>query len=173
MKINAPVVTPLGTVKPTYCVPQNRDKFARAIQPHIKDALALGLPAILGIYRTAEVVFDLEKKLGVPIFEIPTMLISVPGMRLKEAFHQRLPGKGVQIFFQKRVLVVRPQTDGCFVLYIGNQTTEHTIRSSEMVLASGRFLGGGLHADRKGVRETILNHYGRFNGNKVKHRLIS
>ena len=228
MNINATVVTPLGTVKPTYCVPQNmwsgvevlekkipcllidiqglkgfsarqikavfqdrwpglrseriafpegdhlsemytermamylelpqnRDKFARTIQPHIKDAQALGMPAILGIYRTAEIVFDLEKKLGVPIFEIPTMLPSVPGMRLKEAFHQRLPGKGVQIFFQKRVLEVRPQPDGCFVLYIGNHTTEHTIRSSGIVLASGRFLGGGLHADRKGVRETIFN----------------
>jgi len=228
LKTNAMVVTPIGTVKPTYCVPQNmwpgveilgkknpcllidiqglkgfsarqiktvfqgrwpglrseriafpkvdhlkemytermamylelprnRDKLARTIQPHIKDAQAVGLPAILGINRTAEVVFDLEAKLGVPIFEIPTMPPSVPGMRLKEAFYQGLPRRGVQFFFQKRVLSVRPQLDGSFVLNIGNHSTEHKISSSGIVLASGRFLGGGLHADRKGVRETIFN----------------
>ncbi len=42
-------------------LPENREKFAQAVRPHIKDAQIVGLPAILGLYRTHEVVSDLEK----------------------------------------------------------------------------------------------------------------
>ena len=38
---------------------ENREKFAREVLPHIKDAQIVGMPAILGLYRTHEVVSDL------------------------------------------------------------------------------------------------------------------
>jgi glycerol-3-phosphate dehydrogenase subunit B len=138
-------------------LPQNREKLAQTVRPHIKAARTVGLPAILGLYRTKEVISDLENILGVPVFEIPTMPPSVPGLRLKEAFERQLRTQGINYFSQKEVLEVRPIDDGYFELSIGREKSEFSVQSRGVVLASGRFIGGGLHADRKRIRETIFD----------------
>ena len=152
-------------------VSQNREKLARAVRPHVKDAQAVGMPAILGLYRSNEVLADLEKVIEVPVFEIPTMPPCVPGLRLKEAFERGLRAKGVKYFSQKRVLEVNHSSEGDFELGIGNVTAEHTVQSKGVILASGRFIGGGLHADRKRIREAIFNLPVHQPGNRTEwHR---
>jgi len=136
---------------------RNREKLAGTLKPHIKDAQIIGLPAILGLYRTQEVVSDLQEMMGVPVFEIPTIPPSVPGLRLKEAFERGLRTKGVEYISQKRVLEVRQQVNGNFEIDIGRTNTEQTVRSRGIILASGRFIGGGLHADRIRIKETIFD----------------
>jgi glycerol-3-phosphate dehydrogenase subunit B len=138
-------------------LPQTREKFARLLKPLIKNVNAIGMPAIYGLYRTAEVFADLEKRIGIHAFEVSTMPPSIPGLRLKHVFEQNLPVKGVRLFLQNQVRQVHQESNGGFVLKVGNTHTEHTIRTRGVVLASGRFLGGGLHADRKRIRETIFN----------------
>ena len=135
----------------------NREKLARTLQPHIKDAQLVGLPAILGLYRTQEVVSDLQKMIGVPVFEIPTIPPSIPGLRLKEAFERGLRAQGVEYLSQQRVLAVRQPADGNFEIDMGRTTTELTVQSRGIILASGRFIGGGLHADRIRIQETIFD----------------
>ena len=62
-------------------------------------------------------------------------------------------------------------SEGDFELGIGNVTTEHTVQSKGVILASGRFIGGGLHADRKRIRETIFNLPVHQPGNRTEwHR---
>jgi glycerol-3-phosphate dehydrogenase subunit B len=136
---------------------ENREKFANEVLPHIKDAQIVGMPAILGLYRTQEVVPDLEELIGVPIFEIPTIPPSVPGLRLKEAFERGLRAKGVKYFSQNRVLSVRGNGDRDFELDIGRKMTEDTVQARGIILASGRFIGGGLYADRQRIKETIFD----------------
>ena len=51
---------------------------------------------------------------------------------------------------------VRRQGEG-FVLQIGDTSPEILIKTRGIVLASGRFLGKGLSADRKKIRESIFN----------------
>ena len=138
-------------------LPQTRDKFVRTLQPHIKEAQIIGLPAMLGLYRTQEVFTELQKTIGVPLFEIPTIPPSVPGLRLKDAFERGLRTKSVQYFSQRRVVAVRHRTDAGFEVDIGQNDAERTVRCRGVVLASGRFIGGGLHADRKRVRETVFD----------------
>ncbi|MGD9300561.1 MAG: glycerol-3-phosphate dehydrogenase subunit GlpB [Desulfobacterales bacterium] len=138
-------------------LPENREKFARKIQPYIKAAKMVGFPAILGLYRTEAVVSDLQKLLGMPIFEIPTIPPSVPGLRLKEAFERGLRTKGVEYLSLERVLEVRPQTDGSFEISIGRALSEHIVQARGIILASGRFIGGGLSADRKQIKEAIFD----------------
>ncbi len=136
---------------------KNREKLARTLRPHIKDAQLVGLPAILGLYRTPEVVSDLEKMIGVPVFEIPTIPPSVPGLRLKEAFERGLRAQGVEYLSQKRVLAVRQPADGNFEVDVGRTSAELTVSCRGIILASGRFIGGGLHADRIRIQETIFD----------------
>ena len=138
-------------------VVQNRERLAESIGPHLERAKIVGLPAILGINGSAEVMADLERRIGVPLFEIPTMPPSVAGLRLKEVFERHLPLKGVNLMSHRQVLRVRYERRGFFLLDIGDTEKKLSIRTRGVVLASGRFVGQGLHADRFGIRETLFN----------------
>jgi glycerol-3-phosphate dehydrogenase subunit B len=135
----------------------NRANLARTIRPYVKPAGVVGLPPILGIHRSQEVMSDLADRIGVPLFEIPTMPPSVAGLRLKETFEQHLPSAGVHLVSHKQVLKVRRSKGEIFVLEVGSTEKELTFRSQGVVLATGRFIGQGLHADRSKIRETLLN----------------
>ena len=137
--------------------PVIREKLAKVIRPLVNGRHAMGIPAILGIYQTQDIVTDLQEKIGVAIFEIPTMPPSITGLRIKNAFERRLPKMGVQLFTQKRVLGVKTVDSGKkFILNVGGQKTEQKILARGVILASGRFTGKGLHAERKQIRETIF-----------------
>jgi len=136
---------------------RNRERLARAVLPHLKAAQAVGMPAVLGMHRTDEIIEELQTRLGVNVFEIPTMPVSVPGLRLNEIFHRELPVRGVKQFAQDRVLEVRRERGGLFLLGIGTKEVQHIVRARGIILASGRFWGRGLYADRKRVREAIFD----------------
>ena len=138
-------------------IPSNREKLAEMIRPHLKDALVVGMPAIMGIENSVQAVSDLSERLDRPVFEIPTIPPSAPGIRLKETFERALPKMGVNQFIQKRVLRVKFLSDGCFRLNIGNIEMENTITARAVILATGRFFGGGLVADLNGIRESVMN----------------
>ena len=63
----------------------------------------------------------------------------------------------MKYFSQKRVLETRQPVNGNFELSIGRLNREHTVVCQGVILASGRFIGGGLHADRKRIQETIFD----------------
>ena len=141
-------------------IEENRIKLAEEIRPHLNNAKAVGMPAILGIYNTGKVVSHLENLLGADVFEIPTIPPSLPGIRMKEAFETQITQKSVRLFPQKRVLNVHRETDNRFILEIGDRATgktDHIIESNGIIMASGRFLGMGLHAGRKKIKETIFD----------------
>ena len=135
---------------------RNRAKLVRALKPHIHDAEALGLPAILGLYNPNQVISYLESELGLPIFEIFTMPPAISGMRLKAAFERGLRAGRLHYFAQKRVLEVRKEANQEFEVITGRTTAEQTVISRGVILATGRFIGGGLAADRRQIRETLL-----------------
>ena len=138
-------------------VKNNRIKLIQALGPHVKDAQAFGMPAILGMHRSQEIAQELEEGIGVPVFEIPTMPVSVPGLRLNDAFARHLSLKGIRHYSQSRVRKVIHKPNGSFVLSIGNKTMEYTVRAKGIILASGRFGGGGLYGDRQRIRESLFD----------------
>jgi glycerol-3-phosphate dehydrogenase subunit B len=135
----------------------HREKLAQRIRPEVKEAQLVGLPAVLGLYQSPKTVSDLEELIGVPVFEIPTMPPSIPGLRLKEAFERGLREKRPFYFSQKRVVEALQGMGGEFKIAIAGATGKQTILSQGIILATGRFIGGGLTADRKHVRETIFD----------------
>ncbi len=138
-------------------LPQNRERLVQEIRPHVKGVEAVGLPAVLGLTKSQEVLEDMEKSIGVPIFEIPTFSVSVPGMRLVEIFDRELRRKGVRQFAQDRVLKVTSGEDGSFIASAGNKKIQYKIKSKGIILATGRFWGRGLYADRKQVKESVFD----------------
>jgi len=137
-------------------ISQNRKDLADTLRPHLNNAHFLGMPAVFGMQDAHRIMSHIEKLVGVPMFEIPTMPPSIPGLRLKETFESNLSAKGIRRFFQKRVMGVQVDGKG-FIVQIGDTSPETLIKTKGVVLASGRFLGKGLSADRKQIREPIFN----------------
>jgi glycerol-3-phosphate dehydrogenase subunit B len=136
---------------------KTRRQLAAAIAPHLGSVRAVGVPAVLGIYRTMEILADLERSLEAPVFEIPTMVPAITGLRLREAFERRLPQLGVRTCYQQKVLEARVMPDNTFQFLVGAEAPELKVMARGAILASGRFLGKGLRADRFRIHETIFD----------------
>ncbi len=135
---------------------QNLKELIHYVKPFVKDAQYVGLPAVLGMSQTKRIMHEMEENMGVPVFEIPTLPSSVPGLRLNETFKNGLSKLGVERIFQQKVLSVNREK-GEFFLKIGHQNRQKTIFAKGVILATGRFWGGGLAADRRKIRETVFS----------------
>ena len=135
-----------------------RRELAQAIAAKLKDEKAVGLPAILGIYRPELIKKEIEDIIGATIFEIPTMPSSVPGIRLKEKFSNFFDQKdNTRVFMQQRVFECTKQGDNEFLLQIGGTKPEKKLRARSVILASGRYLAQGLQAGRSKIREPLFD----------------
>ena len=137
-------------------VPANRERLAGRIRAVLGEAEAVGVPAILGVHRPDRVHRDLQQRLGVPLFEIPTMPPAVAGIRLRELFEQQFPARGLVLVPQQKVSRVdlSPRE---ITLRLRDSYGDVVIHAQAALLATGRFLSGGLSAQRDGLRETLLD----------------
>jgi len=136
-------------------VPATREQLAPLLVKAAGDAGVIGLPALLGMHGPDLVHADLERLTGLTIFEIPTMPPSVPGIRLREMFEQEFPKKGVTLIPQQKVTALELDDDGG-VLQLADNYGPITIRAKAVLLATGRFLSGGLEAELQGIVEPLL-----------------
>lgn len=134
-------------------------QFAQNILPHIKTSKVVGLPAVLGMEKSQQVREQLEALLGVPVFEIPMLPPSLPGIRIRDTFESALREKGVTLFGQKKILSVENADSGKLIFTIGEdfESESFKVEADAAVLASGRFLGSGLKADYATITETIFD----------------
>ena len=139
-----------------------RERTIALVRPLLGDAQAVGFPAVLGLAQSAAVHAAFERALGIPVFEIPTMPTSVPGLRLLAALEAAVADRGVHRRHQARVRALAFDATGDD----GHARPRRRSRSEAgggervvaraVVLATGRFSGRGLIADRAGARESIL-----------------
>ena len=133
-----------------------REQLAALLKPLIGGATYVGLPAILGVHKPDAVRADLEDRLGVTLFEIPTIPPGVPGIRLREMFERRLPDLGVKLEPNLKVSTVSFDADGITLGLAGAMETLE-VRAQSVLLATGRFLSGGLGSTRTRVFEKLLD----------------
>ena len=131
--------------------------LADAIKSRLTDAQAVGLPAVVGLHRAGPNFDLIQERLGVPLFEIPTLLPSVPGRRLRDTLIRILSRLGVRTWYQHAVEQVHSRPDGAFRFRIGRAEDGFWIQSPAVILATGRFLGRGLHAERTVIREALFD----------------
>lgn len=136
---------------------KNLMALIETIKPHLNGAAYVGLPAILGILKTGKILKIMVEKLGVPVFEIPSMPPSIPGLRLKEAFERGLQRLGVLRFHRQLIETIERAKDGVFHTGWDKDTGSVRIRSKGVILATGRFLGKGLIFNNGEVKESLFN----------------
>jgi glycerol-3-phosphate dehydrogenase subunit B len=136
--------------------PVFRERIASEIKKHVKDESLVGFPAVLGLNDPMGVKRDLEKKTGASIFEIPVLPPSIPGMRVFNRFKQRLIQKGVTFLLGHSVSKVILKGNRCEGIEILHPPVVNSYSADHHILATGRFIGGGLKADREKISESLF-----------------
>lgn len=113
----------------------------------------IALPAVLGIERHGDALLDATNALGHPVFEIPTLPPSLPGLRLFEALRARAAQRGATIQIGFGIVGVEREGDRIRVVETDATVRSLRLRTGEMVLATGGLAGGGLRANRDGSFE--------------------
>jgi len=117
----------------------------------VAHATALLLPT-LGLADPVGARAEMERALGLPVFEALGAPPSVPGLRLQRALSEALEKAGV------RVLQGIAEGAGEGQVQIVRGVECQPVRAGAVVLASGRFLGGGIRCETDGrLRETVLD----------------
>jgi len=136
---------------------ETRGRTIALVKPLLGDARVVGFPAVLGLARAGAVHAAFEAALRIPVFEIPTMPTSVPGLRLQGALESAVSARGVHRRQQARVRALSFEADGgTATLELDGIPGGERVLARAVVLATGRFSGRGLTADRGRVRESIL-----------------
>ncbi|HHK73561.1 MAG TPA: anaerobic glycerol-3-phosphate dehydrogenase subunit B [Rhizobiales bacterium] len=137
-------------------VPAVLEELAGRMAPRLGGAEYVGLPAILGMHAPDDVHQKLEHLLGLPVFEIPTIPPAVPGIRLRERFEHALPEWGVKLEPQLKVHRAIARKEG-IRLFLSGPMDDLVVDAEAVILATGRFLSGGLKAGHERLSETLFD----------------
>jgi glycerol-3-phosphate dehydrogenase subunit B len=134
-----------------------RENIGREIKKQLRGETRIGLPAILGIHNPAQVKDDLEATIGAKVFEIPILPPSIPGMRIFNCFREWLIRKGVTLLLGYSVSKAVLRGKRCERVEVLHPPVITSYSADRYILATGRFIGGGLKADHEKVVEPIFN----------------
>jgi glycerol-3-phosphate dehydrogenase subunit B len=135
-----------------------RAAFCAELSLHLRGEERVALPAVLGASDPHETWSDLERRLGRPVFEIPTLPPSVPGMRLFEILRSALRRAGGRLMLGAEV--VGAERDGSRVTAVRTLAAggERRYSAHWIVLATGGFASGGIELDSRWVsHERVLD----------------
>jgi glycerol-3-phosphate dehydrogenase subunit B len=127
-----------------------RDTVAAELRGALSDEGAVGFPAVLGLEHAEQVWSQFQDEVGKPVFEIPTVPPSVPGMRLAAALQASFRRAGGRLVLGAQA--VGPELrNGQLVGVRIAVAARQTVRLCRfVVLATGGLASGGIDVDLAG-----------------------
>jgi glycerol-3-phosphate dehydrogenase subunit B len=117
----------------------------------------VAFPAVLGLASPHAVWADLEHGFSRPVFEIPTLPPSVPGIRVFQTLRDLLTRAGGRVVLNNVITGAERSGDRVRALKVRVGLREVTYEPEWVVLATGGFSAGGLELDSGWVtREVAL-----------------
>jgi glycerol-3-phosphate dehydrogenase subunit B len=133
-----------------------RDRIGHQLRRELKDETRVGFPAVLGVNDPSRTQKGLEEILGVGVFEIPNLPPSIPGMRIFHRFRERLIERGVAFLLGYPVSEAVFSGNRCVGIQIHHPPVTTSYTADRYLLASGRFVGGGLAAGPEKISEPLF-----------------
>jgi glycerol-3-phosphate dehydrogenase subunit B len=134
-----------------------REALAREVKTQMNGESRVGFPALLGIRDPLRVKKGLEETLGVEVFEIPILPPSIPGMRIFRHFKEWLIQRGVTLLLGHSVARTILHGKRCEGIEVSHPPLSQSYSADRFILATGRFIGGGLKADEEKIFEPLFN----------------
>src|SRR5256714_6694717 len=126
----------------------------------------VGFPAVLGIGGAGEVWRELEARLGHPVFEVPTLPPSVPGIRVYETMTAALRRQGARLVIGSTVAGAERSNGRLEGVVAHTAGRPLTYRAGSFVLATGGVASAAVapHPPREGRRAGLALPVGRGAG---------
>lgn len=135
-----------------------RAELVKAVRPHLGGAARVGFPAVLGMGQATAVHQDLQKQLGLPVFEIPALPPSVPGIRLHHIFKAAIEKNGGRVYEGQEGVGFEAAEGRVTAVITESAGHNRAHRYQTVVLATGGILGGGISTNYAGnVQEVVFN----------------
>jgi glycerol-3-phosphate dehydrogenase subunit B len=149
LEVDVPATTLVAMAR-RFDSPAERQQFAQQLAPQCRGLDGILVSPVLGLERHAEAYAHLQELLGLPIVEVVAHVPSVPGMRLQMALEQALQRAGVRLIGE----IVASVVVGEHVHAVCTKD-QGEVPAGAFVLASGRFVGGGVRW-QDGCRECLF-----------------
>ncbi|MGQ9676152.1 MAG: anaerobic glycerol-3-phosphate dehydrogenase subunit B [Chloroflexota bacterium] len=136
------------------------DEVAEALADRIKEQACpdqythIVLPPIVGLERPGNALKALQNRLGRPCFEVLSLPPSVPGYRLQRALDNSAKRHGVQLI-HGRAVGFTAKNGHLRSIRLVNKDIEDVYEPRVVILASGKFIGGGVQW-REMLAETVF-----------------
>ena len=138
-----------------------RREIAHLWAPHFTKADRVGMPAVLGIAHSWEILTTLQAELGLQFFEIPTLPPSVPGLRLERVLRRAALASGCRVLEGPMATGrIDGTSGGAQALGVSTWTPAgpRVVDAGAVVLATGGALNGGWRATRAGrIHESVFD----------------
>lgn len=134
-----------------------REKMGREIKHQLHNETRVGFPAVLGIRDPSCVMNHLKEITGIEIFEIPTLPPSIPGVRVFNRFKEWLIGNGCTVLLGHSVSGAVLKEGRCKSIEVLHPPVSTSYSSDGYILATGRFLEGGLVAKEEKIVEPLFD----------------
>ena len=137
--------------------PAFRGRLAIRLLSRVYPGERVALPAVLGIRDPHGAWADLQDRLGHPVFEVPTLPPSVPGMRVFATLRERLRRAGGRLVLNNVVTGAEHARGRVTAVRARVGLRDAVYGADWVVLATGGFASGGLELDSRWVaREAAL-----------------
>ena len=120
-------------------------------------ATHVAFPPVLGIKKALENKKFLEDQLGVEVFELLGFPPSVPGLRLQTALESLFKKDGGKLLVGHEAIAYNKTNERLTSITAKTPRREIQINSATTILATGKFIGGGLQGDENGIREPLFD----------------
>jgi len=138
--------------------------IGKHLQEIVRKGERIGLPAIIGMDAHAKTMSGLQDICGEPVFEIPTLPPSVPGIRLFTALRKKLFAMGVRVETGMEVTDAEKNSTrngrAEKIAWMASKAMGRPLKhhAANYLLATGGILGGGFNSDGDGrMWEVIMD----------------
>lgn len=142
---------------PTGGTVRARAALAASIREELRGEDRVGFPTILGDEHHGAVRRELEERLGVAVFEVPSGPPSLPGIRLEDRLYGALADAGVRVTTGVPAVGYEASEGRIEHVLVDRGGRRVPYRAEGYVLATGGLVGKGIDSSRAGVSEPIFD----------------
>lgn len=137
---------------------ENMVTFAEQVTKKAKQfgATYIALPPILGLEENLRNQSALQEATSASVFELLSFPPSVPGFRLQRSLERVFTEKGGHLLIGHQAQPSSIESSKITEVSARSPRRMVNIRTKSVVLASGKYIGGGLAATEEGLRETVF-----------------